>query len=141
MPRAARILATLVLTSAIAATLPPLARELRLAATLRPLSLRDRRIRIFGNAYVAVSRIKRESPSNESVALVIGPHASHGDDQVVSTYLYPIRTVRYSDFRAYGISSNGAVPRPSTIIYVDSDVPRRLTYGEIRAEENRSVCV
>ena len=129
----------LLFASVLIPTLPRLARLVRQANELRPLSRTARRERLFGDFYRSAMRVDAAIPKSERLAIVLG--ADFGGDLDTALFfnyfVYPRRTRIFSSLADY--RANIRDPQlPKRIVHIDtlrSPEARIMSYEAIRAEE------
>jgi len=122
-----------IVISLVASTAAPLARLVSQAASLRKLSLYERRVRLLGNSYQGVVDVLRRVRRDEPLALVARVNAE-GEDAVAvffNYYAYPHTTWTYLGLPLYALDRNPH--RPKTLVGFRGG-PHLTTYAALRAE-------
>lgn len=129
----ARTAAAVVVLCAVAASVPRLIANVRLAASMIHMPYEARREALMGDWYRSIERLRREIPRNERVALIAGD----GHVAFANSYLYPRRTRMYQSRDAY---RNAAYDpqRPATIVYVNDSIAERVDYETLRDRDLRA---
>jgi len=120
--------------SLLAWTAPQLARLVAQAASLRRMSLQERREHLLGNSYRGVGDVLRRVRADEPLALVARVN-EEGEDAVAvffNYYAYPHPTWTYLGLPLYALAANDP-RRPRTIVGFRGG-PHLTTYAELRAE-------
>jgi len=120
------------LASVIVPALPRVVDLLKLARRLKPLSMYARREALMGDFYRGVEQLRRDVPPGERLALI---RITAANSLFVNYYLYPQPTRTYRTRWAYILSDPNK--RPKHIVQTDGEVPRFVTYAELRDEELR----
>jgi len=123
----------ILLASVVIPAAPGLAEWLRLAWELRSIPMRARREAVFGDFYRGVEALQR-LPLSKPLALIrVSPKTQ--DQLFINYYIYPHRTTTYWNRWMYATSDEKR--RPATIVQVGDEMPRVVSYAELRDFEVR----
>lgn len=129
-----RLAFVLVFVSLAWTTVPGLAHGVRQALDLWPLSLTERRARLFGPFYESVLRVGATLPAKQPVALVLERADDVDPALFLNYYLFPRPAKLYFGLGEYRMDPKG--PRRIVRIHIGrSPEARLMTYEAVRAEE------